>query len=84
MTTTQTQSERKPSPFKNRTRTCPFVEGGTAVPSYKNPKLLFRYISERGRILPRRITGVSAKMQRMLKKSIKMARMLALLPFSNS
>jgi len=60
-----------------------FHSGVISTPSYKNPKMLVKFISERGRILPRRITGVSAKMQRMLKSAIKVARILALLPFSN-
>jgi ribosomal protein S18 len=58
-------------------------KGIMEIPSYKNPKRLMKFLSEGGRILPRRITGVSAKMQRMLKRSIQVARVLALLPFSN-
>ena len=68
---------------RNRSRNTSFQGGVITDPSYKNPKMLTKYISERGRILPRRITGVSAKMQRMLKSAIKVARILALLPFSN-
>lgn len=68
---------------KTKSRNCPFSSGVASNPSYKNPKLLVKFISERGRILPRRITGVSAKMQRMLKSAIKVARILALLPFSS-
>jgi small subunit ribosomal protein S18 len=68
---------------KTKPRSMPFQAGVISTPSYKNPKMLVRFISERGRILPRRITGVSAKTQRMLKSAIKVARILALLPFSN-
>jgi len=68
---------------RTKPRGCPFSGAMAATPSYKNPKLLVKFISERGRILPRRITGVSAKMQRMLKEAIKVARVLALLPFSS-
>lgn len=67
--------------FFRRRRGCPLsVEGAPAI-DYKNPELLGRFISEGGRILPSRITNVSAKKQRALKKAIKFARVLALLPF---
>ncbi|MGJ3252533.1 MAG: 30S ribosomal protein S18 [Elainellaceae cyanobacterium] len=50
---------------------------------YKDVELLRRFITERGKILPRRITGLTAKQQRDLTQSIKRARLLALLPFIN-
>ncbi|MEW5817818.1 MAG: 30S ribosomal protein S18 [Spirochaetota bacterium] len=50
-------------------------------PDYKNADLLRRFTTERGKILPRRITGTCAKHQRLLARQIKRARMLALLPF---
>lgn len=50
---------------------------------YKDVDLLRKYITERGKILPRRITGLTAKQQRQLTKSIKQARVIALLPFIN-
>lgn len=50
---------------------------------YKDVDLLRRFITERGKILPRRITGLTAKQQRELTTSIKRARVLALLPFIN-
>ncbi len=50
---------------------------------YKDVDLLRRFITERGKILPRRITGLTAKQQRDLTQSIKRARILALLPFIN-
>jgi len=50
-------------------------------PSYKNYEELRRYLSERGKIIGRRQTGVCAKHQRMLSKEIKKARQLALLPY---
>lgn len=52
-----------------------------AVADYKNPELLRRYITERGKILPSRITGTCAKHQRALTTEIKRARVLAYLPF---
>lgn len=50
---------------------------------YKDVDLLKKFVTERGKILPRRITGLTAKQQRDLTKSIKRARILALLPFIN-
>ncbi|MCA1904290.1 MAG: 30S ribosomal protein S18 [Cyanobacteria bacterium M5B4] len=50
---------------------------------YKDVDLLKRFITERGKILPRRITGLTAKQQRQLTNAIKQARILALLPFIN-
>lgn len=50
---------------------------------YKDVELLRRFITERGKILPRRITGLTAKQQRDLTKAVKQARLLALLPFIN-
>ena len=49
---------------------------------YKNPELLRFFISERGKLLPARMTGVSPKQQRSLARAIKRARMIALLPFA--
>ncbi|MFN4311205.1 MAG: 30S ribosomal protein S18 [Ferrovibrio sp.] len=68
-------------PFFRRRKTCPF--SGTNAPKidYKDVKLLSRFISERGKIVPSRITAVSAKKQRELAQAIKRARNLALLPF---
>lgn len=51
------------------------------VADYKNPEMLKRYITERGKILPSRITGTCAKHQRALTTEIKRARVLAYLPF---
>jgi small subunit ribosomal protein S18 len=68
-------------PFFRRRKTCPF--SGAAAPKidYKDIKLLQRFISERGKIVPSRITAVSAKKQRELARAIKRARFLSLLPF---
>jgi small subunit ribosomal protein S18 len=71
----------KKSFFKRRNKGCPLSEPGAPKVDYKNPKLLLRFVSERGRMLPRRITYISAKKQRELKIAIKRARNLALLPF---
>ncbi len=50
---------------------------------YKDPARLKRFLTERGKILPRRMTGLSAKQQRMISLAIKRARHLALLPYVN-
>ncbi len=50
---------------------------------YKDVELLRKFITERGKILPRRITGLTSQQQRVLTRSIKRARLLALLPFVN-
>jgi len=62
-------------------RKCPLSEVTLEEINYKNLSLLNDYISERGKILPSRITGVCAKKQRKLAKAIKRARNLALLSF---
>jgi len=58
---------------------CPLSEKGAPIINYKNIKLLKKYISENGKILPSRITSVSTKKQKELSQSIKRARLLALL-----
>ncbi|OJX13223.1 MAG: 30S ribosomal protein S18 [Caedibacter sp. 37-49] len=67
--------------FFRRRKSCPFSEPGAPKIDYKDIRLLQKYISERGRIIPRRITSVSAKHQRDLAIAIKRARFLALLPY---
>jgi len=64
-----------------RKRICPFLVENAPSINFKDIKLLQRYISERGRIIPRRITGISSKAQRSLSQAIKHARVLALLPY---
>ena len=68
-------------PFTRRKKSCPFASEGAPQIDYKDVKLLQRFISERGKIVPSRITAVSAKKQRELSKAIKRARFLALLPY---
>ena len=71
-------------PFFRRRKSCPFSSDNSPVIDYKDVKLLQRYISERGKIVPSRITAVSAKKQRELARAIKRARFLALLPYTVS
>ena len=66
-----------------RRKVCYFTAKGITHIDYKDVELLKRFISERGTILPRRVTGTSAKYQRTLTKAIKRARIMALLPFVN-
>jgi small subunit ribosomal protein S18 len=68
-------------PFMRRRKVCPFSSDTAPKIDYKDPKLLLRYMSERGKIVPSRITAVSAKKQRQLSRAIKRARQLALLPY---
>ena len=68
-------------PFHRRRKTCPFSGANAPKIDYKDVRLLSRYISERGKIVPSRITAVSQKKQRELAKAIKRARFLGLLPF---
>jgi small subunit ribosomal protein S18 len=68
-------------PFFRRRKSCPFTGPNAPKIDYKDVKLLQRFISEKGKIVPSRITAVSAKKQRELAQAIKRARNLALLPF---
>lgn len=67
--------------FFRRRKSCPLSGPNAPTVDYKDVKLLQRFISERGKILPSRITAVSAKKQRALSQAIKRARNLALLPY---
>ncbi|APG62437.1 30S ribosomal protein S18 [Sphingorhabdus lutea] len=68
-------------PFFRRRKSCPFHGKDAPVIDYKDTRLLQGYISERGKIVPSRITAVSAKKQRELSKAIKRARHIGLLPY---
>ena len=68
-------------PFFRRKKTCPFSGDSAPKIDYKDVKLLQRFISERGKIVPARITAVSNKKQRILSNAIKRARFMALLPY---
>jgi len=72
---------KKNSLFGKRKRSCPFVEAGIKHIDYKDIDTLSQFITERGKIIPRRITGVSLHYQRLLTKAIKRARYMALIPF---
>ena len=68
------------STFRKR-KQCPFTKEGIKTIDYKDIDTISQFITERGKILPRRITGVSHFHQQQLKKAIKRARYMALLPF---
>ena len=68
-------------PFFRRRKTCPFSGPTAPKIDYKDVKLLQRFISERGKMVPSRITAVSAKKQRALAREIKRARYIGLLPY---
>jgi len=68
-------------PFYRRRKTCPFSGDKAPKIDYKDVRLLQRYVSERGKIVPSRITAVSAIKQRELARAIKRARFLGLLPY---
>ncbi len=68
-------------PFFRRRKSCPFSAKDAPVIDYKDVRLLQGFMSERGKIVPSRITAVSAKKQRELAKAIKRPRPLGLLPY---
>ncbi|WP_194843607.1 30S ribosomal protein S18 [Candidatus Clavichlamydia salmonicola] len=66
---------------KRFNKKCPFRAAGHKTVDYKNTETLKRFITEKGKILPRRITGVSPRFQRLLTQAIKRSRYIGLLPF---
>jgi len=64
-----------------RKKVCPFCADKNLAIDYKDAETLGKYISERGKILPKRVTGVCATHQRELAVAIKRARVVALLPY---
>ncbi len=68
-------------PFFKRKKSCPFSGPKAPEIDWKNHKVIGRYISERGKIMPSRITSVSPSKQRKLSTAIKRARYMALLPY---
>ncbi|HIC39214.1 MAG: 30S ribosomal protein S18 [Candidatus Neomarinimicrobiota bacterium] len=68
--------------FVSRKKYCYFKENGITNIDYKDVKLLRRFVTEQGKIMPRRVTGTSAKMHRKLIRAIKRARNIALMPYT--
>jgi len=76
------KDDRKVSAFEERKKFCPFSQLHSPVIDYKDTKLLTRYISEKGKMIPSRITNVSRIKQKELSTAIKRARFLALLSYT--
>ncbi len=68
-------------PRSRKRKQCPFTAAGVKEIDYKDVDTLYKFITDKGKILPRRITGVSAYHQKHLVAAIKRARYIALLPF---
>ena len=75
------QAQAESPLFSKKKKACPFVASKFDTVDYKDIETLKQFITERGKILPRRITGVSHYFQKVLKSAIKRARHMALLPF---
>jgi small subunit ribosomal protein S18 len=82
------RSETKETKFKKpasrgirRKKSDPLIGGLSASVDYKNTELLSKFLTEKGKIIPRRISGCSAKNQRSLARSIRRARHVGLVPF---
>ena len=67
--------------FQTRRKYCYFKENNISAVDYKDVKLLKRFTNDNGKIMPRRITGTSAKMHRKLVRAIKRSRSIALMPY---
>ncbi|MBB6634055.1 30S ribosomal protein S18 [Cohnella thailandensis] len=80
------EGAREPRKFRRgrnkRRKVCYFTVNKITHVDYKDLDLLRKFISERGKILPRRVTGTKAKYQRMLTVAVKRARQMALLPYT--
>ena len=74
--------QRRGGGQRRRKKVCFFCANHIDYIDYKDVELLKRYISEKGKILPRRVTGTCAKYQRLLTVAIKRARIMGLLPFT--
>ena len=79
----RSRDDNKNSPFEDRKKFCPFSQKNSPIIDYKDVKMLNRYISEKGKITPSRITNVSRSKQLLLSKAIKRARFLGLMSFTN-
>jgi len=76
------RDEKRNSPFEDRKRFCPFSQKNGPKIDYKDINLLSRFISEKGKITPSRITNVSSKKQKKLSQAIKRARFLSLMSYT--
>lgn len=76
------RDDKKNSPFEERKKFCPFSQPTSPKIDYKDIRLISRYVSEKGKITPSRITNVSSKKQKELSKAIKRARFLSLMSYT--
>jgi small subunit ribosomal protein S18 len=76
------KKSKKKKKKSSRAKVCRLTVDRVVYIDYKDVAMLKHYVTERGKIIPRRITGASAKHQRMLTEAIKMARQIALLPYA--
>lgn len=75
------QNPSHPKKAIRKVKQCKFTKAGVEYIDYKDVETLQRYINDQGKILPRRVTGTSAKHQRQLNVAVKRARFLSLLPY---
>ena len=80
MTQLRITKEAVRKPFQKKRKSCPF-SGSKSKIDYKDIKTLTKFVSERGKIIPSRISAVSAKKQRELSQAIKRARYIGLMPY---
>ena len=78
----RSRDDRKNRPFEDRKRFCPFSQKNSPKIDYKDVRLLSRYISEKGKITPSRVTNVSNNKQKELASAIKRARFLSLMSYT--
>ena len=79
----RSRDDNKNSPFDDHKKFCPFSQKNSPIIDYKDIKLLSRYVSEKGKIIPSRITNVSRGKQKELSLAIKRARFLSLMSYTN-
>ena len=77
------RDDKKNSPFEERKKFCPFSQPTSPKIDYKDIRLISRYVSEKGKITPSRITNVSRPKQKQLSLAIKRARFLSLMSYTN-
>ena len=78
----RSRDDRKNRPFEERKKFCPFSQKNSPKIDYKDVRLLSRYISEKGKITPSRVTNVSNNKQKELARAIKRARFLSLISYT--
>ncbi len=78
----KSREDRKSYPFEEKKKFCPFSQKNSPIIDYKDLRLLTRYVSDKGKITPSRITNVSRIKQKELANAIKIARFLSLMSFT--